>query len=169
MATLSATLPRTRRRSKARTASGQLSFPELYFVKRIDNSSLRREVDPVRRRECYSLLGLGVLAFLFCLVFAWQHFQCVQYGYQIEQLKAQKGTLEQWNHQLRLEQASLTDPQRIDRLARRELGLVQPSPQQVIRMGPESDAGSSVLARNLAAPGPGRRGATAQGDFVRGQ
>jgi cell division protein FtsL len=146
-----------------------MSFPELYFVKRIDNSSLRREVDPVRRRECYSLLGLGVVAFLFCLVFAWQHFQCVQYGYQIEQLKAQQQTLEQWNHQLRLEQASLTDPQRIDRLARQELGLVAPSPQQVIHVGPDSEPESSVLARNLAAPGPARAGSSAPGEFVRGQ
>lgn len=146
-----------------------MSFPELYFVKRIDNSSLRREVDPVRRRECYSLLGLGIVAFLFCLVFAWQHFQCVQYGYQIEQLKAQQQTLEQWNHQLKLEQASLTDPQRIDRLARKELGLVSPSPQQVIRMGSDSEPESSVLARNLVEPGPVHGSMAAQGNYVRGQ
>jgi cell division protein FtsL len=146
-----------------------MSFPELYFVKRIDNSSLRREVDPVRRRECYSLLGLGVVAFLFCLVFAWQHFQCVQYGYQIEQLKSQQQTLEQWNHQLKLEQASLTDPQRIDRLARKELGLVAPSPQQVIHMGSESEPESSVLARNLVEPAPVHGSVAAQGEFVRGQ
>ena len=62
MATLTATLPRMRRSKKsARTNSNQMTFPEFYYVKHIDNSRLKREVDPVRRRECYGLLGLGVL------------------------------------------------------------------------------------------------------------
>ena len=163
MATIAATLPRARRRTRRNTSPAQASFPERYFVKRIANSRLSREVDPAKRRECYSLLGLGVLAFLFVLVFAWQHFQCVQYGYRIEQVRAQKATLEQWNHQLRLEQASLADPQRIDRFARRELGLASPGPNQVIRVGPETDPGNSVLARNVPALGAGRE------EWVRGQ
>jgi cell division protein FtsL len=120
-------------------------------------------VDPVKRRECYGMLGLGILAFLFLSLFAWQHFQCVQFGYRIEQLKAQKSTLEQWNHQLRLEHASLADPQRIDQLARGKLGLASPGPQQVIRVGPEGEPGESVLARNVPALGTGREA------LVRGQ
>jgi cell division protein FtsL len=148
---MAGTQPKNRRRGKAaRTASNQMCFPEFYFVKRIDNSRLRREVDPVKRRECFSLLGLCLVVFFSGLVFAWQHFQCVQYGYRIEQLKAQKATAEEWNHQLRLERASLADPERIDRLARKELGLVAPSPQQVIPVGPEGEPGSPVLARNMA-------------------
>jgi cell division protein FtsL len=78
---------------------------------------------------------LGILVFLFGLLFAWQHFQCVRNGYQIEQLKAERGALEEWNNQLRLEQASLADPQRIDTLARKELGLAPPSAEQVIQVG----------------------------------
>lgn len=163
MATMAATLPRARRRTRRQSSPAQASFPEFYCLKRIDNSRLSREVDPVKRRECYSLLGLGVLAFLFVLVFAWQHFQCVQYGYRIEQLKAQKATLEEWSHQLRLKQASLADPQRIDQLARKELGLAQPAPQQVIRVGRDPEPEGSVLARNLPALGSARE------DYVRGQ
>jgi cell division protein FtsL len=126
-------------------------------VKHIDNSRLVREVDVERRRECFSLLGLGVLVFLFVLLFAWQHFQCVRYGYQTEQCKAQRTTLEEQNHQLRLEQAALADPQRIDTLARTRLGMVSPSPQQVIRVGepePAADAlEGPVLARNFSVGG----------------
>jgi cell division protein FtsL len=100
---------------------------------------------------------LGVLLFLFVLLFAWQHFQCVRDGYQVEQLKTERAALEEWNHQLRLEQASLADPQRIDTLARTRLGMVSPSPQQVIRMGePEPAAAileSPELARNFSAGG----------------
>lgn len=161
MATLAATLPRTRRsRKTVRFNSNQMSFPEFYFAKRIDNSRLKREVDPVRRRECYGLLGLSVVVFFFGLLFAWQHFQCVQFGYRIEQAKTQKASFEEWNHQLRLERAALADPQRIDYLARKRLGLVPPDPKQVIRVTPEDEQDSSVLARNVLVLGGDRAGAT---------
>ena len=163
MATAAVTLPRPRRRPRNQPAAGRASFPEIYFIKYIDNSRLRREVDLEKRRECFSLLGLGILVFLFGLLFAWQHFQCVRNGYQIEQLKSERTALEEWNHQLRLEQASLADPQRIDTLARQELGLVSPGPQQVIQVGgPEAtpqQPESPELARNFSAgsgPNPGQ-------------
>ena len=154
MATVAVTLPKTRRRPRNQPATGRACFPEIYFIKHIDNSRLVREVDLERRRECFSLLGLGILVFLFGLLFAWQHFQCVRNGYQIEQLKTERVALEEWNHQLRLEQASLVDPQRIDTLARRELGLVAPNPQQVIRVGsPQTTPASQQtpeFARNFS-------------------
>jgi cell division protein FtsL len=155
MATAAIPFPKARRRLRSSPAAGRATFPEFYFVKHIDNSRLVREVDVERRRECLSLLGLGLLVFSFVLLFAWQHFQCVRYGYQIEQLKGEYTTLEEQNHQLRLEQAALADPQRIDTLARTRLGMVSPSPQQVIRVGeaePVSDAlESPELARNFSA------------------
>jgi cell division protein FtsL len=156
MATIAATLPSARRRPRHAPAAGRASFPQIYFLKHIDNSRLRREVDSEKRRECFSLLGLGILVFLSVLLFAGQHFQCVRNGYQIEQLKAERAALEEWNHQLRLEQASLADPQRIDTLARGELGLVSPRPQQVIQVGaggvvPPAD--DPQWAHNLSAGG----------------
>jgi cell division protein FtsL len=97
---------------------------------------------------------LGLLVFLFIFLFAGQHFQCVRYGYQVEQLKTERAALEEWNHQLRLEQASLADPERIDTLARNKLGMVSPSPQQVIRLGEPEPAAVSPdsleLARNTS-------------------
>ncbi|MCJ7504478.1 MAG: cell division protein FtsL [Acidobacteriia bacterium] len=157
MATVAVALPRTRRRPRTQPTGGRAGFTDIYFVKRIDNSRLHREVDREKRRECFCLLGLGVLVFLFGLHVSWQSFQCVRDGYQIEAVKAQRADLEEWNHQLRLEQASLADPQRIDNLARRELGLASPAPQQVIRVGDAADdtgeVGSPELARNLPALG----------------
>jgi cell division protein FtsL len=150
MATAAITLPKTRRRPRNVPAAGRANFPEFYFVKHIDNSRLVREVDVERRRECFSLLGLGVLVFLFVLLFAWQHFQCVRYGYQIEQLKAEYATLEEQNHQLRLEQAALDDPERIDTLARNRLGMVSPSPQQVIQVGEPGPAAAALESPELA-------------------
>jgi len=155
MATATVTLPPIRRRPRNAPAAGRANFPEFYFVKQIDNSRLVREVDPVRRRECFSLLGLLVLVFLFVLLFAWQHFQCVRYGYQIEQLKTASVNLEEQNRRLRLEQAALADPERIDTLARTQLGMVSPNPQQVIRLGALSSAtvvlSNPELASNFSA------------------
>ena len=157
MATASVALPKPRRRPRNHAAAGRASYPEIYFVKRIDNSRLRREVDLEKRRECFGLLGLSILVFLFGFLFAWQHLTCVRYGYQIEQLKAERAGLDDWNHQLRLEQASLADPERIDRLARKELGLASPAPRQMIPLGdnpgsaPETDA--PKFARNFSAVG----------------
>lgn len=155
MATLATPLPGIKpRRPRNEPAAGRARFPEIYFVKKIDNSRLRREVNPQKRRECYTLLGLAIAVFLFVLLCAWQHFQCVRYGYQIEQLKAQRAELEEWDRQLRLEQASLADPQRIDRVARQQLGLGPPGPRQLVQVdvGPGIGAprDSSEFARNLS-------------------
>lgn len=153
MATVALTLPKARRRPRNFPAVGRASFPEFYFVKHIDNSRLVREVDVERRRECFGLFGILALVFLFVFMFAYQHFQSVRLGYQIEQLKTEYTTLEQQRHQLRLEQAALADPQRIDTLARTRLGMVTPGPQQVIRsIGSEPGEGpqNPVLARNFS-------------------
>ena len=155
MATAAVTLPKTRRRPRNVPAAGRASFPEFYFVKHIDNSHLVREVDVEHRRECFGLFGICVLVFLFVLLFAWQHFQCVRDGYHIEQFKIEYANLEEQNHRLRLEQAALADPQRIDALARTRLGMVTPRPPQVIRVGkaaPWADAlQRPELARNFSA------------------
>jgi cell division protein FtsL len=160
MATAAVALARPRRRPVNSLAAGRARFPEIYFTKHIDNSRLVREVGPEKWREYFSLLGLGILVFLFVLLFSWQHLQCVQDGYEIEGLKAQRVKLQEWNHQLTLSQAGLADPQRIDTLARKDLGMVSPSPQQVIQWGgaeapswqqPES----AQLARNSPAVGDG--------------
>jgi cell division protein FtsL len=157
MATIAVALPKAKRRLRSQPAGGRAGFTDIYFVKRIDNSHLRREVDRGKRRECFCLLGLGVLVFLFGLHVAWQSFQYVRGGYQIEAVKSERAALEEWNHQLRLEQASLADPQRIDTLARRDLGLAPPAPQHVIQVGGAAagagEMSSPEFARNLPALG----------------
>jgi cell division protein FtsL len=106
---------------------------------------------------------LGILVFLSVLLFSWQHLQCVRAGYEIEELKGQRAAQQEWNHQLRLEQAALADPQRIDTLARKDLGMVSPSPRQVIQWGgadapspPQPE--SAEFARNFAAVGEANLG-----------
>jgi hypothetical protein len=120
--------------------------PEIYFSKTIDNSRLVKVEDPRRNREMKQF-GTA-LAVLFLLVFAytWQHFRAIEYGYQVEAAKRELSGLTEMNHALRLEDASLRNPERIDVLARR-MGLVPPEPGQVIRMDSAAgDAQGPVMA-----------------------
>src|SRR6267143_5961202 len=120
--------------------------PEIYFSKAIDNSRLVKVEDPRRTREMRQFGFALVCLFLLVMGYAFQHFKAIEYGYKIEALKSQREGLVEMNRALRLEEASLRDPERIDRMAR-ELGLQSPQAEQVIRMdvaGP--DASGSVVA-----------------------
>src|SRR5437879_8049939 len=119
--------------------------PEIYFSKAIDNSRLVKVEDPVRSREMKHFgIALGCL-FLLVMTFAWQHFKAIEYGYKIESLRTQRDGLVEMSRALRLEEASLRDPERIDMLARR-LGLQSPQAGQVIRINADNDAGVPELA-----------------------
>jgi cell division protein FtsL len=107
--------------------------PEIYFTKSIDNSRLVKVDDPRRAREMRQFgIALACL-FLFVMAYAFQHFKAIEYGYKIEALKSQRDGLVEMNRALRLEEASLRDPERIDRMAR-EMGLQSPQAGQVIRI-----------------------------------
>jgi hypothetical protein len=107
--------------------------PEIYFSKAIDNSRLVKVEDPRRNREMKQFGTALACLFLLVFTYAWQHFKAIEYGYQIESAKRELNDKTEMNHALRLEDASLRDPERIDLLARR-MGLVPPEPGQVIRM-----------------------------------
>ena len=79
-----------------------------------------------------------------CLLFyAWQHFECIQIRYQVEQLDSARGKAEELNQQLHLEVATLRSPSRVDAIARNQLGLTVPVPGQVAPVEGPTD---SVLA-----------------------
>ena len=120
--------------------------PEIYFSKAIDNSRLMKIEDPSRRREMKVFGTALACLFLLVMTFAWQHFKAIEYGYKIETLRLQRDGLVEVNRALRLEEASLRDPERIDMLARK-LGLQSPQAGQVMHMDTVSpDAATPVLA-----------------------
>ena len=117
----------------SRRRSCWIGTPEIYFAKAIDNSRLVKVEDPRRTREMRQFgIALGCL-FVLVMAYAFQHFKAIEYGYKIETLKSQRDGLVEMNRALRLEEASLRDPERIDRMAR-ELGLQSPQAGQVMRM-----------------------------------
>ena len=118
--------------------------PEFYFHKTIDNSRLVRVSDPRRRREIRVFSATMSVLFLLVLFYAWQHFSAVQYGYRIEAQKTQRDQLVEQNRTLKLEQAGLRDPERIDTLARK-MGLQSPQPGQVVQLE-NQDPSAPVMA-----------------------
>lgn len=141
-ATMQGVIPAVERRSL------WTGTPEIYFSKAIDNSRLVKVEDPRRSREMKQFgIALGCL-FLLVFTYAWQHFKAIEYGYQIESAKRELSEKTEMNRALRLEDASLRDPERIDLLARR-MGLVPPEPGQVIRMeGAMPETQAPVMASN---------------------
>ena len=123
-----------------------MGTPEIYFSKAIDNSRLVKVEDPRRTREMRQFgVALGCL-FVLVMAYAFQHFKAIEYGYKIEALKSQRDGLVEMNRALSLEEASLRNPERIDRMAR-ELGLQSPQAGQVIRMDVAvPEASGSVVA-----------------------
>ena len=88
------------------------------------------------------------------MVYGLQHFSAIESGYRIESEKQQLDQLREENRELRLSEAQLTEPGRIDRMAR-ELGFAAPQPGQMVQPSANagaSDAGSPVMAQ--AAPPP---------------
>jgi cell division protein FtsL len=118
----------------------------VYFHKTIDNSRLVKVEDPVRAREMRTLIVALCCLFALVMTYAWQHFSAIEYGYKIAVLKNQRDSLVEMNRALRLEEASLRDPARIDAVARR-LGLQSPQAGQVLHLdSPLPDSGAPVMA-----------------------
>ena len=120
--------------------------PEIYFSKAIDNSRLVKVEDPRRNREMKQFGTALACLFLLVFTYAWQHFKAIEYGYKVETLRMQRDGLLEMNRALRLEEASLRSPDRIDRLAR-EFGMQPPQAGQVIRMDSTlPDSSTAVIA-----------------------
>ena len=144
-AAISASIPAN---AQARRRQCWTGTPEIYFTKAVDNSRLVKVEDPRRAREMRQFgIALGCL-FLFVMAYAFQHFKAIEYGYKIEALKSQRDGIVEMNRSLRLEEASLRDPERIDRMAR-ELGLQSPQAGQVVRMDTALPEGSGPVVASL--------------------
>ncbi len=120
--------------------------PEIYFHKAIDNSRLVKLDDPQRRREIRMFTLAMSVIFVLCTVYVWQHFRSIEYGYNIEAAKAERERLTEENRELRLEEATLKSPDRIDAIAKK-MGFDVPQAGQVQQMDGVGDAGGPVMAR----------------------
>ena len=114
-----------------------------YAIKKdVRNNPIVREVDEARQRQLWRSVAIGGLLVLVLLFSAWQHFELVRHGYLMERLQQERTSEEEVNRQLKLEIETLRAPSRIERIATKELRLIEPKAEQ------------SIVIERVATPGP---------------
>ena len=128
-----------------------------YNLKRdIRNNPIVREIDRVRQRELWRSGAVGVCLVAVLLFSAWQHFELLRHGYEIEQMEQDRALEIEVNRHLRLEIETLRALRRVEQIAIEELNLVAPTPaevQVIERIAPVAlPDGSVVVSRDAAMP-----------------
>lgn len=120
--------------------------PEFYFAKRFDNSRLEKASDPVRTQQMRVFGAAATVLLSLIMVYGLQHFYAIESSYRVESEKVMLEHLREQNRQLRLSEAELNQPARIDHIAR-QLGLAAPQPGQVVHPAASADTSGPVLAQ----------------------
>jgi len=120
--------------------------PEIIFAHHFDNTRLVKAADPVRMRQMRIFSAAMTVLFSLVMVYGLQHFYAIENSYRIESEKQVRDQLREDNRQLRLSEAQLTRPGRIDGMAR-QLGLQDPQPDQVVHATTRIDTSAPVLAQ----------------------
>lgn len=121
-----------------------------YAIKQdVRNNPIVREVDEAQKQELWRSAAIGVFLVAVLLFSAWQHFELLRHGYQLERMQRERAAEEEVNRHLRLEIESLREPARIEQIAKEKLQLVEPTADEAIvieRIAPAPPPGSSVVA-----------------------
>ena len=121
-----------------------------YAIKKdVRNNPIVREVDEARQRQLWRSVAIGGALVLVLLFSAWQHFELMRHGYQMERMLQERAAEEEINRRLRLEVETLRAPKRIEEIATKELNLVAPSREQAIvieRVTPAAPPEKSIVA-----------------------
>lgn len=125
--------------------------PEITFTRHFDNSRLVKAPDPVRVRQMRIFAAAVTVLFSLAMVYGLQHFSAIEGSYRVESEKQQVDQLREENRQLRLTEAELSQPGRIDTLAR-HMGLAAPMPAQVVHESSHPDSSAPVYAQFTAPP-----------------
>ncbi len=121
-----------------------------YAIKKdVRNNPIVREVDQARQRQLWRTMGIGLFLVVVLLFSAWQHFELLRHGYQIERMQQERAAEEDVNRHLRLELETLRAPRRIEKIAIEQLHLVPPAHGQAIvieRVTPALPPEKSIVA-----------------------
>jgi len=128
-----------------------MAEPFEYAIRKdVRNNPIVREIDEARQRELWKSVGVAGFLVLMLLFWAWQQFELLRHGYQVEELQRQRAAEEEIARHLRLEIETLRSPKRIETLATGRLHLVAPSRDEAIvleRVVPAEPPAASVGAR----------------------
>ncbi len=84
-----------------------------------------------RLREAGAFLTVAAVMLSCALFYVWTRHQVTTWGYKISEAAGRQNELRQANRELRLEAASLRSPRRVEKIARKELGLDFAKPGQI--------------------------------------
>ena len=122
---------------------------EYAIRKDVRNNPIVREVDEERQKELWQSVGIGVVLVLVLMFSAFQHFELLRHGYQLEQMQRERAAEDEINRHLRLEIETLRAPQRIEKLATDRLGMVAPGADEAIvleRVTPADPPAKTLVA-----------------------
>jgi len=114
------------------------------------NARLVREKDRARLRELRRLALYGAVIVVPLLIYVWQRVDFIRTSYSLEALNRERQQLQEQNKQYTLERSSLLAPDRIEKMARKQLGLSEPTPEDVRRVqvidGRVNEVGATLAA-----------------------
>ena len=108
------------------------------------NRRMVREKDRARSRELLRVLVYGAAIMVPLLGYVWQRVAFLRLSYKVEKLETRQRELQELEHQLALERATLLDNARIERKARKELGMIDPPAADVRRVTPFGERGRAA-------------------------
>ena len=118
------------------------------FVKRVDNTTVVRAIDPVARRARNRTVLTGFIAAMLIIAGLAPQAYITIAGFELESLQQEQDKLKQQQASLDLQEAQLLNPARLEQLAK-QLKMVDPVPQQVQFLeGKSLEGKSKAEARN---------------------
>ncbi|HEX8984351.1 MAG TPA: hypothetical protein VF767_02930 [Bryobacteraceae bacterium] len=116
-----------------------------FYLKKIDNSRIVREADPVARKRAWKAGAKGLAAASLLILLLMPKALGMVAGYHVHKLAQEHEQLLNERSALALEEARLVSPERLEQLAR-ELKLVNPDPKRVLMLNPKAEG---ALALNV--------------------
>ena len=107
------------------------------------NARLIRERDRKTSRDLILLVLISSFLLLPLLLYVRQRMEFVRSGYRPESLTRELNQLEDRNRQLLVERASLRSLERVEKIARKNLGLVEQNRFEVVALDLESASAGS--------------------------
>ena len=121
-----------------------------YAIKKdVRNNPIVREVDEARQRQLWGSVVIGGFLVAVILFSAWQRFELLGHGYEIQRMQRERAAEIEVNRHLRLEIETLRSPSRIEKIALKQLHLVAPTRDQAIvieRVTPSAPPEKSLVA-----------------------
>lgn len=106
------------------------------LTKAVRNEQLVRELDRKRHHQLLLVALTGLVLTVAVIAYAFPHFEMIRLSYRMEELRQRREELLEIQHHLELQRATEVDPARIEAIARNEIGMIYPAPENLVVVEP---------------------------------